>query len=121
MELSFTPTFDPAKTVQRLDRLLVASPLPSPELARRIERLEADFRSYARCYPLPLWAPGLDLTAEISEKPYIVFVARTKWTQPDSTDPYAHNDGFQIVNIAPRDEEIFQRIVAKYGTPETKW
>jgi len=63
----------------------------------------------------------LDLTAEISEKPYIVFVARTKWTQPDSTDPYAHNDGFQIVNIAPRDEEIFQRIVVKYGTPETKW
>ena len=63
----------------------------------------------------------LDLTPEISEKPFIVFVARAKWTQPDSTDPYAHNEGFHIIDIAPRDEEIFQRIVEKYGTPEIKW
>ena len=63
----------------------------------------------------------LDLTPEISDKPYIIFVARAKWSQPDLMDPYAHNDGFQIVSIAPRDEEIFQRIVAKYGTPKSKW
>jgi hypothetical protein len=67
------------------------------------------------------YALRLDLTPEISEKPYIVFVARTRWSQPDSTDPFAHNEGFQIVSIAPRDEEIFQRIVQKYGTSETKW
>jgi hypothetical protein len=63
----------------------------------------------------------LDLTPEISERPYIVFVARTKWSQPDSTDPFAHNEGFQIVNMTPHDEVIFQRLVDKYGTPESKW
>ena len=65
MELSFTPTLDPAETEKRLDRLLVTDPLQSPELARGIERLAADFRSYADCYPLPLWAPGLELTGEM--------------------------------------------------------
>jgi hypothetical protein len=63
----------------------------------------------------------LDLTPEISDKPYIVFVARAKWSHPDSFEPNAHNDGFQIVSISARDEEIFQRIVAKYGSPENKW
>jgi len=56
---------DPAETRQRLDRLLVSDPLQSPQLTRRIERLAADFRSYADCYPLPLWAPGLELTGEM--------------------------------------------------------
>ena len=63
----------------------------------------------------------LDLTPDISEKPFIVFVARTKWSQPDATDPFGHNDGFQIISIAPRDEEIFRRIVEKYGTSESTW
>jgi len=65
MELSFTPTLEPRETAQRLDRLLITGPLQSPELTRRIDRLAADFRSYADCYPLPLWAPGLALTAEM--------------------------------------------------------
>lgn len=63
----------------------------------------------------------LDLTSEISDKPYIIFVARARWSQPDVNDPYMFNDGFQIVTISPRDEEIYQRIVVKYGTPEPKW
>jgi len=65
MELSFTPTLEPGETAQRLDRLLVATPLQSPELTRRIDRLAADFRRYAACYPLPFWAPGLVLTGEM--------------------------------------------------------
>jgi hypothetical protein len=67
------------------------------------------------------YALRLDLTMEISERPYIIFVARARWSRPDLIDPFAHNDGFQIVSISPRDEEIFNRIVAKYGTPESKW
>jgi hypothetical protein len=67
------------------------------------------------------YALRLDLTSDISEKPFIVFVARTKWSQPDSTDPFGHNVGFQIISIAPQDEKIFQRIVEKYGTPESTW
>jgi hypothetical protein len=65
MELSFTPTLEPVETRRRLDRLLVAGPLQSPELTRRIDRLAGEFRSYAASYPLPLWAPGLELTGEM--------------------------------------------------------
>jgi len=67
------------------------------------------------------YALRLDLTAEISDKSYIAFVARARWNQPDPIDPFGHNEGFQIVNISPYDQEIFQRIVEKYGTPESKW
>jgi SAM-dependent methyltransferase len=65
MELSFTPSIDPQETRRRLDRLLVPGALQEPELDRRIERLAAEFRSFAGHYPLPLWAPGLILTGEM--------------------------------------------------------
>ena len=65
MELSFTPTLDAGETGRRLDRLLVPGALRDPGLARRIERLAAEFRGYAACYPLPLWAPGLIVTNEM--------------------------------------------------------
>jgi SAM-dependent methyltransferase len=65
MELSFTPTLNPEKTAGRLAHLLVPEPLRDPELTRRIDRLAEDFRNYAGCYPLPFWAPGLVLTAEM--------------------------------------------------------
>jgi len=63
----------------------------------------------------------LDLTIDISERPHIIFVARSKWAHSDATDPFSFNDGFQIVSISPGDNEIFQKIVTKYGTPESKW
>jgi len=65
MELSFTPTIDAAQTSRRLERLLVPGPLRDPRLTRRIERLAAEFASYAAGYPLQLWAPGLALTGEM--------------------------------------------------------
>jgi hypothetical protein len=67
------------------------------------------------------YALRLDLTAEISNKSYIAFIARAMWVQPDPINPNEHNEGFQIVSISPNDQEIFQRIVEKYGTPESKW
>lgn len=65
MELSFLPTLDRAEAAARLDRLLVGGPLRDPRLSRRIERLADAFQGYAGSYPLPLWAPGLVLTAEM--------------------------------------------------------
>jgi len=65
MELSFTPTLDPAVAAGRLDRLLVSGELRDPELTRSIDRLAAAFARYAEGYPLPLWAPGLVLTGEM--------------------------------------------------------
>ena len=57
----------------------------------------------------------LDLTPDISDKSFIIFIARSKWSQPDPYDPTTLVEGFQIINISPYDEEIFNRILEKYG------
>ncbi len=67
------------------------------------------------------YAMRLDLTPDISDRAHITFIARTKWSQKDPTDPTSNIEGFQIVNISPHDEEIFNRILERYGTPEQKW
>jgi hypothetical protein len=66
------------------------------------------------------YALRLDLTPEISNKPYIVFVARAIWSKPDPINPNEYILGFQIVNISTFEKVIFQRIVEKYGIPESK-
>ena len=58
----------------------------------------------------------LDLTSEVADKPSMVFVARSRWCQVDPLDPLCYNVGFQLINIAPGDLEIFNRIIEKYGT-----
>ena len=63
----------------------------------------------------------LDLTSDISEKAFIVFTARSRWSRPDSSDPSSHDAGFQIIKISSSDDVIFQRIVTKYGSLESTW
>jgi PilZ domain len=63
----------------------------------------------------------LDLTPDISDRSYITFVACVKWSNPDTLDPGSYIEGFQIVNISAFDEEIFNRILEKYGRPENEW
>ena len=58
----------------------------------------------------------LDLTSEIADKNSMVFIARSKWSKPDFVDPNTFNVGFEIVNIAPGDMLIFQRMFEKYGS-----
>jgi hypothetical protein len=58
----------------------------------------------------------LDLTPDVSDKNFITFTARCRWTRPDETDPFSFDAGFQIIGISPHDDEIFQRIVTKYGS-----
>jgi PilZ domain len=67
------------------------------------------------------YAIRLDLTSEIANRSCIIFVARVMWGQPDPMNPTEYIEGFQIVSISPGEQEIFQRIVEKYGTPESKW
>ena len=62
----------------------------------------------------------LDLTSEVSDRLFIVFIASVKWSKQDPFDPNSFIEGFQITNIAPRDEEIFNRILDKYGKTEVK-
>lgn len=75
-------------------------------------------------HPLPLdkdFRLRMDLTGDVSDKPFITFTARSKWSSPDPTDPFVHNVGFEIINISMIDGKIFQNVVEKYGSPEPRW
>lgn len=61
----------------------------------------------------------VNLTKEISDKPSMVFVARSKWCKVDPIDPYVYNVGFQILLIAPEDLEIFHLMMERYGREHT--
>jgi len=58
----------------------------------------------------------LDLTSEVAMKPFMIFVARSKWCKVDPLDPFCYNVGFQLINISPEDIETFNRLMEKYGT-----
>ena len=66
-------------------------------------------------------APGkdlplrMDLTGDIADRPFMVFIARSKWCARDPITPNMNNIGFQIVEILPDDAEIYRRIVHTYG------
>jgi hypothetical protein len=60
----------------------------------------------------------LDLTSDIADKTSLVFIARSKWCHPDHIDPTSFNVGFEVVNMAPSDIVIFQRIFEKYGSEQ---
>jgi hypothetical protein len=59
----------------------------------------------------------MDLTNEVSNKDYFVFVARSRWCQRHPIDPVLYNIGFEIIEMAPEDLNIFVRIFEKYGSP----
>lgn len=63
----------------------------------------------------------LEYSIEEKDMRYIVFVARAKWIQPDPIEPFEYILGFQIVNIAPAEQEIYQSIVENYGQSKPRW
>jgi len=40
---------------------------------------------------------------------------RTKWCKTDDIMPNLYRVGFEIVNISPHDQEIYQRLLEMYG------
>jgi len=60
----------------------------------------------------------IELTADVADKTSMIFIARCKWCHPDHIDPTSFNVGFEIVNMAPSDMLIFQRIFEKYGSEQ---
>lgn len=60
----------------------------------------------------------IQLNSEIADKTSMTFIARSKWCRPDHIDPTSFNVGFEIVNMAPSDMVIFQRIFEKYGSQD---
>ncbi len=61
----------------------------------------------------------IELTSDIADKNFMVFIARSKWCRHDHVDPNTFNVGFEIINIAPSDMIIFQRMFEKYGSQTT--
>lgn len=62
----------------------------------------------------------IELTSDIADKNSMVFIARSKWCSPDHIDPTSFNVGFEIINMAPSDMSIFQRMFDKYGSENQK-
>jgi hypothetical protein len=68
--------------------------------------------------PLPLqkdYYLRLELTPDLADRPFIIFIARTRWCKIDEIEPNLYHVGFEIGEIMPDDKEIFLRILAKYG------
>lgn len=65
-------------------------------------------------YPL-----RIELSSDISEKPFIVFIANSKWCQPHIIDTTLYNVGFQIVNMSSDDLESFKKIYDVYGSQKS--
>ena len=57
----------------------------------------------------------MNLTSEVADKPFMIFVARSRWCKVDPIDPYVYNVGYQLLRISPEDLEIFKRLMEKYG------
>lgn len=57
----------------------------------------------------------MDLTNEVATKPFMIFVARSKWCKVDPLDPFCYNVGFQLIDMSSKDIEIFNRMVENYG------
>ena len=58
----------------------------------------------------------IELTPDVADKTSMVFIGRSRWCHNDHIDPTTYNVGFEIVNMAPGDMEIFNRMFEKYGS-----
>ena len=58
----------------------------------------------------------MDITSDFADKDHLVFTARSRWCQIDPIDPTLYNVGFQLIDIAPEDVELFIQIFEKYGS-----
>ena len=61
----------------------------------------------------------LELTGDVANKPFMEFKARCKWCRQDIS-PNLHSIGFEILDLAPGDAEIIQRIIETYGFRDNK-
>lgn len=51
----------------------------------------------------------------ITNKSFMVFVARSKWCKRDEYDVSKYNVGFQLVNISQSDYDVFVKMFNTYG------
>ena len=63
----------------------------------------------------------LDLTPEVSDRPFITFSVRVKWSRPDNVAMESFIAGCEVIAISSHDEKVFNNILEKYGKPEQIW
>lgn len=56
----------------------------------------------------------LELTADIAHQPFLEFIAKSVWCQPD-IDQHHYDIGLEIIGLTTNGEDIIRRIVALYG------
>jgi len=61
----------------------------------------------------------LDVTPDVANKSFIEFIARSKWSRPDTIEPNLYDTGFEIIKISQDNSQIIQRIVDKYGSRDS--
>jgi hypothetical protein len=61
----------------------------------------------------------IDLPPEISQKPFMVFIARSLWTLPDRVDGRLYDTGFEIMKMDPSDTRAFELVFDRYGSSST--
>lgn len=57
-----------------------------------------------------------DLPPDVSNKPFMVFVARCRWCRVDPIDSRLYDTGFEILEMDPEDQRLFKLIFERYGS-----
>ncbi len=65
--------------------------------------------------PNLLFTFRMDMPPEITDKPYILFNARSRWCRTDPLDGRLYDIGFEIVAMDPADGRLFDQVFERYG------
>ncbi len=57
----------------------------------------------------------VELTSDLGDRPFIIFIGRSKWCRMDEIELNLYHVGFQMMEIMPDDKEIFLGILKKFG------
>jgi hypothetical protein len=57
----------------------------------------------------------VELMPEISNQPFMLLAARSKWCESDKITPNMYYCGFEIIEMTPEDKAIYMTILNKFG------
>jgi hypothetical protein len=61
----------------------------------------------------------VEVTDEVTDKPFLEFSAHSKWCEPDVI-PNMFNTGFEILDLTPEDSKIIDHIIEEFGFRDNK-
>ena len=61
----------------------------------------------------------VEVTDEVTDKPFLEFSAHSKWCEPDII-PNMFNTGFEILDLTPEDSKIIHHIIEEFGFRDNK-